>query len=309
MTPRALPPLTALRAFEAFARHGAMTAAARELSVTHGAVSRQIATLQASLGVVLVEGPRHRLTLTRAGRALAEELAPAFAAIRRSVDAARSAGPVEIEVSCLGTLAVKWLIPRLPDFLAAHPDVRVRLSESYAPVDFRRDRFDAAIRIYNPGQTGRGAEIHDLMPQMQGLVAAPSVAPPGSVWSDLADLPRLHAATFPESWRVWSELAGVEAGPARIEREFGHNHSLIEAAASGLGLAIAPWVFVAPDLASGRLVAPFGFVRRTSRFVFLRPTGRRNVAVDAFRDWLVAQGVATRQPEPEPASPVRSAGA
>lgn len=297
MTARALPPLTALRAFEAFARHGAMTAAARELSVTHGAVSRQIAALQASLGVQLVEGPRHRLALTPAGRALAEELTPAFAAIRRSVDAARSAGPTEIEVSCLGTLAVKWLIPRLPDFLARHPEVRVRLSETYAPVDFRRDRFDAAIRIFNADETGRGMEVHDIMPQLQGLVAAPSAAPPGSAWSDLADLPRLHAATFPESWKVWSELAGIRAGPARIEREFAHNHSMIEAAASGLGLAIAPWAFVAPDLASGRLVAPFGFVRRTSRFVFLRPTDRRSAAVDAFRDWLVAEGAATRQPE------------
>ncbi|RZJ03069.1 MAG: LysR family transcriptional regulator, partial [Brevundimonas sp.] len=291
-------PLTALRAFDAFARHGAMTLAARELSVTHGAVSRQIATLQASLGVDLVEGPRHRLRLTRAGRALADELAPAFAAIRRGVDAARGASPIEIEVSCLGTLAVKWLIPRLHGFMDRHPDIRVRLSESYAPVDFRRDRFDAAIRIFEQGQTAPGAEVSEIMPQMQGLVGSPAAVPPGSRWDDLAGLPRLHAATFPESWRVWSGLSGVTLGAATVEREFGHNHSLIEAAAAGLGLAIVPWAFVAPDLASGRLVAPFGFLRRTSRFVFVRPAGRTNAAVDAFRDWLAVQGEATEQPDP-----------
>lgn len=308
MSTRALPPLTALRAFEAFARHGSMTRAADELGVTHGAVSRQVAALQASLEVALVEGPRHRLRLTRAGRALADELAPAFAGIRHAVAAARGPGPVEIEVSCLGTLAMKWLIPRLHRFMAAHPEIRVRLSESYAPVDFRRDRFDAAIRIFEADQTLRNAEVSDVMPQMQGLVAAPHIAPPGSRWADLAALPRLHASTFPESWRLWSELAGVAIGPPTVEREFGHNHSMIEAAASGLGLAIAPWAFVEPDLASGRLVAPFAFVRRTSRFVFLRPADRPNRAVDAFRDWLIAEGAATIQPEPSTPSTGPAAG-
>lgn len=302
-TARALPSLTALRAFEVFARHGSMTEAAHELAVTHGAVSRRIALLQASLGVRLVDGPRHRLALTPAGRALADELTLAFAGIRHAVARARETGAVEIEVSCLGTLAMKWLIPRLPGFVAAHSDIKVRLSESYAPVDFRRDRFDAAIRIFETDQTARNAEVSEVMPQLQGLVAAPSVASPDSVWGDLAGLPRLHASTFPESWRVWSDVSGVALGPASVQREFAHNHSMIEAAASGLGLAIAPWAFVAPDLASGRLVAPFGFVRRSSRFVFLRPVGRPNPAVDAFRDWLIAEGAATVQPEPAATTP------
>src|SRR5690606_2623258 len=109
-----------------------------ELCVTHGAVSRQIAALQASLGATLVSGPRHALTLTETGQALADRLTPAFAAIAEAVDAARAAAR-EIEISCLGTFALKWLIARLPDFLETHPEVRVRLSESYAPVDFRRD--------------------------------------------------------------------------------------------------------------------------------------------------------------------------
>lgn len=298
MPARALPPLTALRAFEAFARHGSMTRAAEELAVTHGAVSRQIGALQATLEVPLVEGPRHRLKLTEAGHALAADLRPAFAAIRRGVDAVRTTGQMDIEVSCPGTLAVKWLIPRLSGFVDHHPHIRVRLSERYGPVDFARDPFDAAIRIFEPAETSRGAEISEIMPQMQGLVAAPRVAPPGSAWADLAALPRLHASTFPESWRVWSELSGVAPGPASVQREFGHNHSMIEAAASGLGLAIAPWAFVAPDLENGRLVAPFGFVRRASRFVFLRPADRPSAAIDAFRDWLVAEGAATHQPEP-----------
>ncbi len=81
-----------------------------------------------------------------------------------------------------------------------------------------------------------------------------------------------------------------------MEREFAHNHSLVEAAIAGLGVGIAPWAFVAPDVMAGRLAAPFGFVERPSRFVFLRPEGRKDAAVDAFRDWLVAEG--SRSPSP-----------
>lgn len=292
------PPLNALRAFEAFARHGGMTAAAAELCVTHGAVSRQVRTLQETLGVPLVSGPRHRLTLTSAGAELASRLSSAFSTIDDAVSAARLKEQREIEISCLGTLGLKWLIPRLPAFLAAHPEVKVRFSESHAPVDFARDRFDGAIRIINPGQSLPRQEVTAFLPQYQGPVAAPRLAPPGLTLEAFARLPRLHAATFAESWRVWSELTGVDLPPAAVEREFAHNHSMIEAAASGMGVAIAPWAFVEPDIAAGRLVAPYGFARRPSEFAFLRPSGRKDAAVDAFRDWLVAEGAVSPPPTP-----------
>ena len=147
MKSTAPPPLNALRAFEAFARHGAMTAAAAELCVTHGAVSRQVAALQDHLGVALVVGPRHRLTLTPAGAELAARLTGAFATISGAVEAARRDQRREIEISCLGTFALKWLIPRLPAFMAQHPEIRVKVSESYAAVDFARSRLDGAIRM------------------------------------------------------------------------------------------------------------------------------------------------------------------
>lgn len=292
------PPLNALRAFEAFARHGGMTAAAAELCVTHGAVSRQVRALQETLGAPLVVGPRHRLTLTPAGAELASRLSLAFSTIDEAVSAARARERREIEISCLGTFGLKWLIPRLSGFLAAHPQVKVRFSESHAPVDFARDRFDGAIRIVNPGQTSSRQEVTPFLPQHQGPVAAPRLLPPGLTLEAFARLPRLHAATFAESWRVWSELTGVHLPPAEVDREFAHNHSMIEAAASGMGVAIAPWVFVEPDIAAGRLIAPYGFALRPSQFAFLRPTGRKDTAVDAFRDWLVAEGAVSPPPTP-----------
>lgn len=292
------PPLNALRAFEAFARHGGMTAAAAELCVTHGAVSRQVRALQDALGTPLVAGPRHRLVLTSAGADLAARLSGAFASINDAVAQARAGDHGEIEISCLGTLALKWLIPRLEGFLENHPDIRVRLSESYAPVNFARDRFDGAIRILNPDAKTTGQEVTPFLPQYQGPVAAPHLTPPDQSIEAFDALPRLHAASFPESWRVWGDLTGRALPPARVEREFGHNHSMIEAAVAGMGVAIAPWAFVAPDLAAGRLIAPFGFALRPSQFAFLRPAGRRDPAIDAFRDWLVAEGAATPAPTP-----------
>ena len=292
----AFPPLNALRAFEAFARHGSMTQAAEELCVTHGAISRQVRTLQEALGTELVRGPRHRLVLTPAGAELAARLSAAFAIVSDAVTAARAEVHREIEISCLGTFAMKWLIPRLSGFLAIHPDVRVRVSESYAAVDFRRDRFDGAIRIFDPGASARGGEAVPFLNQFQGPVGAPHLTPSGMDPVAFGRLPRLHSATFRESWRVWGELAGVSLPLASVEREFAHNHSMIEAAVSGMGVAVAPWAFVAPDIAAGRLVAPYGFAERSSRFVFLTPTGRRDEAVDAFRDWLIAEGSVSLAP-------------
>lgn len=296
------PPLNALRTFEAFARHRSMTRAADELCVTHGAVSRQIAALQASLGVVLVTGPRHGLTLTEAGRALADRLTPAFGAIEDAVQAVRQGASREIEISCLGTFALKWLIPRLPGFLAADPDVRVRVSESYAPVDFRRDRFDGAIRIIEPDEVYARTEATRFLGQHQGPVGAPGVMAGLADLEDLVRATRLRSATFRRAWTAWADLAGVDLPPTSDEREFAHNHSLVEAAISGMGVAVAPWAFVAPDVAAGRLAAPFGFVERPSWFAFLRPEGRRDAAVDAFRDWLVAEG------ERSPPPPIPSTG-
>ncbi len=290
MTSASPPPLNALRAFEAFARHGGMTAAAAELCVTHGAVSRQVAALQEHLGVVLVVGPRHRLTLTPAGGELAAQLTRAFGTIGAAVEAARNDRRREIEISCLGTFALKWLIPRLPSFMAAHPEVRVKVSESYATIDFGRHSADGAIRILNPGPTPKRQEATSFLKQFQGPVGSPELVGAALSIEAMGRMPRLHASTFRESWAVWGDLVGVSLPAPSLEREFQHNNSMIEAAAAGMGVAIAPWAFVAPDVMSGRLTAPFGFAERPSRFVFLRPEGRPDPSVDAFRDWLVAEG-------------------
>jgi DNA-binding transcriptional LysR family regulator len=291
-----LPSLTGLRAFEAFARHGSMTAAASELGITHGAVSRQVRALQARLGVRLVVGPRHDLRLTEAGRTLAGALSPAFDMIAAALPGAGA--EQELVVSCLGTLAMKWLIPRLAAFHEQHPAVRVRIVESHAPVDFSQGGLHAAIRIED-GKPPEGVRVTPFMRHFHGPVLAPRLLE--ETRGDLAailGLPRLHTETRRPAWDEWAARAGVALPPASLDRTFEHNSYMLEAAAAGLGVAIAPWAFAAEDVLRGRLAAPFGFEPVPGRFLYLRPRIADNPAAEAFGAWLQSEG--PRSPEPPP---------
>ncbi|RAK57123.1 LysR substrate-binding domain-containing protein [Phenylobacterium deserti] len=296
MARRPLPSLTGLRAFEAFARLGSMTGAASELCITHGAVSRQVRALEVRLGVRLVVGPRHDLVLTDAGRQLAAALTPAFDMVAAALP---GAGPDrELVVSCLGTLAMKWLIPRLPDFHERHPGVRVRILESHAPVDFSQGGLHAAIRIEH-SRPAEGIRSTPFMPLFHGPVLAPSLlAEIGDDLPRLLTLPRLHTETRMEAWEEWAGRAQLVLPPARLERQFEHNSYMLEAAAAGLGVGIAPWAFAAPDVERGRLAAPFGFEPVNARFVFLRPRLADNPTAEAFGAWLQEQGAQTPMPGP-----------
>lgn len=296
MARRALPSLNALRAFEAFSRHGRMSLAADELCVTHGAVSRHIRQLEAGLGSRLVDGPKTALRLTPEGARMAAALSGAFDQLANAVAAARAESPQSLEVSCVGTLAMRWLIPRLPGFLAAHPNVRVGLAEGMRAVDFRRDGVDLAIRM-SQDPALEDAEATPFLDHYNGPVVAPALLADGPMTLErLSALPRLHSRTFRRGWSEWQALVGQRLGPAPVEREFDHHFYMLEAAAAGLGAAIGPWPSIRDDIEAGRLVAPFGFVPASARYVCLRPTGSSHPAAAAFRDWLVGEGAATPAP-------------
>lgn len=293
MEKRSLPSLTALRAFEAFARRGQMTLAADELCVTHGAISRQIRSLEASLGLQLTEGPRHRLKLTDAGAKLAATLSSALDQVDATLAELRSGSHVELHLSCVGTLAIRWLIPRLPIFHARHPAVRVKVTESYAPVDFARDRFDAAIRV-NETAPIVGAEAVAFLDNFHGPVVAPALVGDGP--TGLEGLTRLTTGTRQTAWAEWESHSGVTLPTPPDTQEFEHIFYTLEAAAAGLGVGLSPWVYVAADVAAGRLAAPLGFAPTPSRFWFLTPAGRQKPAVVQFRAWLLEE--AAKVPAP-----------
>ena len=292
MPKRNMPPLTALRAFEAFARLGRMSLAADELCVTHGAISRQVRSLERECGVRLTQGPRNSLRLTDAGTRLAASLGEAFDGIERSFLSLRASADRELHVSCVGTLAMRWLIPRLAGFHALHPGLSIRVTEAYGPVDFGRDQFDAAIRLAET-IPGEGLEATAFLDNFHGPVMTPSLA--GDL-EHLARAPRLHTRPHRQAWAEWAQHARLEVGEAAEHREYEHLFYMLEAAVAGLGVGVSPWIYVAGDVASGRLAAPFGFVRTPARFYFVAPRASPRPVVSAFRDWLIEEARAAPPP-------------
>ena len=274
-------PLNALRAFEATARLGRMTDAADALGVTYSAVSRQIRGLEAQLGVALFEGPRNRLKPSRAALALLDPLTEAFDGIEEAVNRVIQDRRSTIDVSCSGTLMMRWLIPRLLGFQRAHPEIEVRLTANDGPVEFHRQRLDAAIRVGRPPWELPSAIT--LFEEQVGPVARPDLVRAVVGPADLTDLPRLHTRTRLSAWPDWSAAAGLSLPPGGQEYE--HFYFMLEAATAGLGVAIAPRVLVQDDLDSGRLAAPFGFVDSGLAYVLLLPLDARPEA-RVFGTWL-----------------------
>lgn len=290
LTSGPLPSLNALRAFEAMARTGRVTLAAEELSVTHSAVSRQVKALEASLGVKLFTGPKHRLELTAAGRDLLPPLTEAFDQIAAAVRNVRTGGE-DLHIAVNASLSVKWLIPRLSDFQAAHPEVRLQLSELSPHATSHRGaqavlRIVPLARLEDPGVT-------PFIRNALGAVMTSAVAE--RCGGDPIRAPRLAAQTHPQAWHIWAEHTGVELRPAP-ERPFAHVHFAQDAALAGLGAAVVSWPFVAEDVAAGRLVAPMGFRWSTTAFAMIAAPGAQSRALDRFRTWLTAEGAKTPAP-------------
>lgn len=296
LTSGTLPSLNALRAFEAVARTGRVTLAAEELSVTHSAVSRQVKALEAALGVKLFSGPKNRLELTDAGRELMAPLTEAFDQIAGAVRRVRT-GAEDLHVAVNASLSVKWLIPRLAGFQAAHPEVRLHLSELAAHATAHRGA-QAVVRIV-PLARAEAADCTPFIRNALGAVMSPEMAVRSG--NDPLRAPRLAAATHPEAWPVFAEHAGVELPPA-AERTFPHVHFAQDAAVAGLGAAVVSWPLCIGEVQSGRLVAPLGFRASGSAFAMLTAPGAEGRALGRFRDWLVAEGAKT-PPPPGPALP------
>jgi DNA-binding transcriptional LysR family regulator len=289
---RRLPPLKALPAFEIAATRGSIGAAAEELHLTHGAVSRQIKSIEDYLGVPLFRRLNRRIELTAAGTAFLPSVRKTLQLLEAATAqvAARSAqGP--LIVSCLATFMMRWLIPRLYAFSAAHPGIDVRLSASHAPVKLGEDGIDVAIRIGRPPWPRRVA-AHPLFPDRMGPVLAPALLERHRLTrpSDLRKLELLHTETRPQAWPDWMRLSGTGGIDPAGGRRFEHTYFLLEAAASGLGVAIASFPLVKEDLASARLVAPFGFVTGEGAYCLLHArTTPASARIAAFRAWILAE--------------------
>ncbi|HET8729090.1 MAG TPA: transcriptional regulator GcvA [Alphaproteobacteria bacterium] len=286
--PYRLPPLNALRLFEAAGRHQSFKLAAEELNLTPSAVSRGIQALETWLGVSLFARSRRGLVLTGAGSAYLPRVREALALIATATEAVPGRRPTgRLSVSVAPSFGVRWLVPRLPRFSAAHPGIEVSLDTTHRRIEFPRDGVDVAIRM------GRGdwPDLHATCLVMEDLVpvSAPALAGTVATAADLAGRTLLHVTDVSEDWAAWARLAGLPEVPdlGRGPR-FDTIHMALEAASRGLGIAIGRLPLIAADLAAGRLVPVLGPPRR-SRTGYWLTAGRDSLShpeVNAFRNWL-----------------------
>ena len=301
---RTVPPLASLRAFEAAARRGGLSAAARELNVTHAAVAQQVRALEGRLGTGLLAREGRAMRPTEDGARLAARLTEAFGLIEGAVrELTEEAAARPLRVSLTISFAEGWLMSRLGRFWAEHPEVPLAIVPSPDLVDLRRDGFDVAIRYGGGSWPPWRAER--LMPWNYVVVAAPALAGNGRVerLADLAGRPWLIDPWGNEQ-RGWAAHHGLTLDAERVTELPAHTLALA-AAREGLGLAIQPEGMVRRDLESGALVALYGPVRTGpgSYHVLTRPdqvSARR----DAFTTWLTR----TARREGRDAAAIRTAG-
>jgi LysR family glycine cleavage system transcriptional activator len=288
---RNLPPFPALRAFEAAARHDSFTAAANELHVTHGAISRQVAAFEAWVGVQVFHRIGKRVRLTDDGRRYLATVQAAFDSISLATSQLRDTGVVHVlRINALPTFAMKWLLPRLNQFQRKMPNVELRLSTSNTPIEIL-DGYDVAVRR-GPAHWPNCVSGH-FLGETELPVCSPALLQrsPIKVADDLARHVLLHSDTRPDAWRNWLTAAGVKA-KCRKKQSFDHFYLALQAAVDGLGVALGPVPMLADELASGRLVMPLGGPRIDARGYWW--VARREVAhappVEQFCRWLQEQG-------------------
>ncbi|HWQ38494.1 MAG TPA: LysR family transcriptional regulator [Burkholderiales bacterium] len=282
-TPR--PSLNALRAFEATVRLRSMSAAAKELSVTHGAVSRHIRSLEDAFGVTLLNRSAHSTDPTPEGARLAEGLAAAFNTIAASIEQIK---PGPLTLSCSTSIMMYWLIPRIARFHEKHPDVELQFNMNYGRIDVVRDKIGVAIRnsmIEPPPDV----VVRELTVERVGPVCSPEYLRSARIRSfeDLAAARRLAPRTRPKAWAEWAAALGHDGSGLVAHEQYDHFYLMIQAAICGLGIAPVPRMLVLDDLRSGKLVAPFGFVEGPHKLVlWLAPHVISRSDVRALSKWL-----------------------
>lgn len=287
---RYLPSVSALLAFEACARLGSATQAATELSLTQSAISRQIKTLEAQLGVTLMARKGRSLTLTQAGADYVREVREVLTQLAQaSVNAATQRQSGALTLAVLPAFGMHWLAPRLSNFSANHGQVTVNLSTRLQPFALGPSAFDAAIHFGH--EDWPGVHYLELMPEVVIPVCAPALKE--APFADPADLlthPLLHLETRPRAWARWFDAAGHPCAPPH-GMMFDQFATMAQAALHGLGIALLPSFVAQPYLASGQLkrAAPQS-AQSIGRYYLVWPDDRpAPPPLEAFCDWLRTQ--------------------
>ena len=290
---RDLPPLNALRAFEATARLGSVSLAADHLNVTHGAVSRQLKVLEEHLGVSLFVKEGRGLKLTDAGIRLRDASSEAFERLRNvCAEITQSHDNAPFVLGCSGSLLARWFIPRLGRLNADLPDLRLHLSAGEGDLDPRRPGLDALLVFAEPPWPA-DMQVYELASERIGPVISPRFARYEQLRmasaSALLEEPLLHTTSRPQAWPSWAQQNALEPGDLKYGQGFEHLYYLLEAAVAGLGVAIAPEPLVAEDLKAGRLAAPWGFRETPAQLALWLPKRAADGRARQLAQWLKAE--------------------
>lgn len=294
---RTLPPLNALRVFEATARLGSVVEAGDELHVTHGAVSRQIATLEDWFGFSLFERNGRRLRLTENGRLFSQAVGSALDEI--SVATTRLKATTKrgkpLVINALPTFAMRWLLPRLAGFQRRRPELELQLVTSEQPLGLLMPgSFDVAIR--RAGVWPSGIRAEPFLAESEIPVASPALLArlPVLCIEDLKNHVLLHADTRPDAWSRWLYAAGApDLIKSAGRQRFDHYYLALQAATDGLGITLGPLPIIKADLAAGRLVAPLsGPALASPDYCWaMHWDSRNNDDAKAFCEWLSEEGL------------------
>ncbi|SHF28989.1 transcriptional regulator, LysR family [Ruegeria intermedia] len=289
-----LPPLTALRAFDAAARNMSFAKAADELNVTPAALSFQIKSLEEHLGQPLFRRLNRAVELTEAGRILAPGAAEGFARLQAAWAATRRLQDnTSLTITAGPALTAKWLAPRLYEFARAHPEIDLRFSATLRNLDFDRDDVDVAIR-FGYGQDD-GLYSVPVRPEWLTPVMTPELAERFPTPQSLTEAPLIHDDSIgflnPRcDWPAWFRAVGVDFTPTHGTHFSNADHA-IDAAVAGMGVALGRRPMIIKDVIEGRLVTPFKIAIETkARFRFLCRKGEETrPQIAAFRDWFLAE--------------------
>ncbi len=296
-----LPPLNAIKAFEAAARLGSFTRAAEELSVTHGAVSRQVRLLEEWLGTRLFLRTSRNAVPTQLGAELLAEAGSALDCLAAVSQRLREPMPAAqlLRVSALPTFAMRWLIPRLPEFQRDHPDLELRIVTASSPDEQFRMDVDAVISGPSrpSGWVGKRflgeARLPVLSPDL--MASCPLRTP-----TDLERHTLLHAATLRSAWPRWLAAARIPELKSAREQVFEHFYFAIQAALEGLGVVMGPVALISNELRAGRLLAPISepVLKTRGYFFYVPQPSSSTAAITALRNWLIGAGNLTEREFP-----------
>lgn len=287
---RYLPSVSALLAFEACARLGSATQAATELSLTQSAISRQIKTLEAQIGVQLMARQGRRLTLTQAGTEYVREIREVLGKLAQaSVNASTQARSGVLSLAILPAFGMHWLAPRLSDFATEHREVTVNLSTRLRPFALGSSAFHAAIHFGH--EDWPGVDYMPLMPEIVVPVCAPGlIGAPFDTPAALLSHPLLHLETRPRAWARWFDAVGHPCDPP-LGMVFDQFATMAQAALHGLGIALLPTFVAEPYLRDRQLlIASDKTAESIGSYYLVWPNDRpAPPPLVAFRDWLAGQ--------------------